>query len=339
MKEGGSAQSGDITFDRPAGDTLAIRFTGQWRLRSSRPSPEAVHSELGTGQVQRITFDASGLKGWDTAILSYLRQVLAMCQEHGIQADQSGLPTGVQRLLNLAEAVPERTGARSTAEIPPWLARLGTMVLGAWDGSLESLRFVGETTRAFGRLLRGRARFQVRDVIELIQQCGAEALPIVTLISFLVGLILAFMGAVQLLRFGATIYVADLVGLAMVREMGAVMTAIVMAGRTGAAFAAQIGTMKVTEEVDALTTFGLSPMDFLVLPRILALPGSTLRRSWFLTARWEVRDASSKIVAARQTDISHAADGPDAGAGVAAMSATLAELSREIASALRIQVR
>ena len=104
-----------------------------------------------------------------------------------------------------------------------------------------------------------------------MQQCGAQALPIVTLIGFLIGLILAFMGAVQLLRFGATIYVADLVALAMVREMGAVMTAVVMAGRTGAAFAAQLGTMKVTEEIDALRTLGLSPIEFLVLPRMLAL--------------------------------------------------------------------
>ena len=95
--------------------------------------------------------------------------------------------------------------------------------------------------------------------------------PIVTLISFLVGLILAFVGAVQLEQFGATIYVADLVGIAMVREMGAMMTGIIMAGRTGAAFAAQLGTMKVNQEIDALTTLGISPMEFLVLPRMLAL--------------------------------------------------------------------
>jgi len=105
----------------------------------------------------------------------------------------------------------------------------------------------------------------------LIQQTGAQALGIITLISFLVGLILAFVGAVQLQQFGAAIYVADLVGIAMVREMGAMMTGIVMAGRTGAAFAAQLGTMKVTQETDALATMGISPLDFLVLPRMLAL--------------------------------------------------------------------
>ena len=123
----------------------------------------------------------------------------------------------------------------------------------------------------FVRLFRMKVRFRAVDLFLLIQQCGAEALPIVTLISFLVGVILAFVGAVQLKQFGAQIYVADLVGIAMVREMGAMMTGIIMAGRTGAAFAAQLGTMKVTQEIDAFTTMGFSPLEFLVLPRVIAL--------------------------------------------------------------------
>jgi phospholipid/cholesterol/gamma-HCH transport system permease protein len=116
-----------------------------------------------------------------------------------------------------------------------------------------------------------KARFQTVDLFLFMQQSGAQALPIITLLSFLVGVILAFIGAVQLQRFGAQIYVADLVGIAIVREMGAVMTGIIMAGRTGAAFASQIGTMKVTQEIDAFTTIGLSPHEFLVLPRVIAL--------------------------------------------------------------------
>src|SRR5262249_44967024 len=124
---------------------------------------------------------------------------------------------------------------------------------------------------AFGALLLGRARFRFVDLALYIQQAGADALPIISLISFLVGVIMAFVGAVQLQKFGAAIYVADLVGIAVVREMGAMMTGIVMAGRTGAAFAAQIGTMKVTQEVDALPTMGIDPLEFLVLPRALAL--------------------------------------------------------------------
>ena len=126
-------------------------------------------------------------------------------------------------------------------------------------------------TLTFVRLFRMKVRFRAVDLFLLIQQSGVQALPIVTLISFLVGVILAFVGAVQLEQFGAQIYVADLVGIAMVREMGAMMTGIIMAGRTGAAFAAQLGTMKVTQEIDALTTMGISPLEFLVLPRMIAL--------------------------------------------------------------------
>ncbi|MGD0076819.1 MAG: ABC transporter permease, partial [Candidatus Binataceae bacterium] len=124
---------------------------------------------------------------------------------------------------------------------------------------------------AVGRFARGKARYRRVDLMEVVQQCGPEAVGIVSLIAFLVGVILAFMGAVQLSRFGASIYVADLVGIGMVREMGAMMTAIIMSGRTGAAFAAELGTMKVTQEIDALTTMGISPPEFLVLPRVLAL--------------------------------------------------------------------
>ena len=131
--------------------------------------------------------------------------------------------------------------------------------------------FIGAAVVAFLKLLVGNASFRRSDLTLIIQECGVDALPIVILISFLVGLILAFVGAVQLEMFGAQIFVANLVGIAMVRVLGAVMAGIVMAGRTGAAFAAQLGTMQVNEEIDALKTMGVSPMEFLVLPRMLAL--------------------------------------------------------------------
>jgi phospholipid/cholesterol/gamma-HCH transport system permease protein len=151
------------------------------------------------------------------------------------------------------------------------LARLGTATLEALKGGHALLAFVGESALSVMRLCQGRARFRRADFFIILQQCGAQALPIVSLISFLVGMILAYVGAVQLKQFGAQIFVANLVGLGMAREMGAMMTAIIMAGRTGAAFAAQLGTMTVGEEIDALRTSGFSPMDFLVLPRMLAL--------------------------------------------------------------------
>jgi len=133
------------------------------------------------------------------------------------------------------------------------------------------LDFIGEAFIAVPRFVGGRATFRGSDLLLFLQESGSQALPIVSLISMLVGLIPAFVGAIQLQTFGAQIYVADPVGIAMVRVMGAIMTGIIMAGRTGAAYAAQLGTMQVNEEIDALKTLGISPMEFLVLPRMLAL--------------------------------------------------------------------
>jgi phospholipid/cholesterol/gamma-HCH transport system permease protein len=185
--------------------------------------------------------------------------------------DRASLPAGLRRLLDLAEAVPEKAGARKEAAAPPFLERIGNTAIGAGSSLTEMLAFLGDMTLTFIQLFRMNVRFRASDLFLLIQQAGAQALPIVTLISFLVGVILAFVGAVQLKQFGAQIYVADLVGIAMIREMGAMMTGIIMAGRTGAAFAAQLGTMKVTQEIDAFTTMGFSPLEFLVLPRVIAL--------------------------------------------------------------------
>jgi phospholipid/cholesterol/gamma-HCH transport system permease protein len=263
--------AGQLSLRRGDDATLVAGIGGTWLLGHPSPSALEFERELARGGVVRVVFDTHGLERWDSGLLAFLTHVLALCRERKIATDLSGLPAGVQRLLALAEAVPERAGARTSEVHPALLARVGKAVLGLFDGIDEWFYFIGELTLAFGRLARFRARFPLADFALLVQQAGAQALGIVTLVSFLVGLILAFMGAVQLLRFGATIYVADLVGVGMSREMGAVMTAVVMAGRTGAAYAAQLGTMRVTQEIDALTTFGFRPIEYLVLPRMLAL--------------------------------------------------------------------
>ena len=167
--------------------------------------------------------------------------------------------------------MPEKEGARGNESKASWLARIGSASIVYGLSVREFVSFLGELTIAFGRFVRGKARYRGVDFLQLLQDCGADAVGIVCLIAFLVGVILAFMGAVQLQKFGAAIYVADLVAIGTTREMGAMMTAIIMAGRTGAAFAAQLGTMKVTEEIDALTTMGIAPEEFLVVPRVLAL--------------------------------------------------------------------
>jgi phospholipid/cholesterol/gamma-HCH transport system permease protein len=130
---------------------------------------------------------------------------------------------------------------------------------------------VGEVAVALVRVATGRGIFRWKDILTLMQRAGIEALGIAALVSFLLGLILAFIGAIQFERYGASIYVADLVGIGMVRDMGALMTAIVMAGRSGAAYAAEIGSMRSTQEIDALETAGISPIEFLVVPRIVAI--------------------------------------------------------------------
>ncbi len=263
---------GTVSFDRIGEATLLVRLAGPWHLRRDVPSAALALRELAaTPAPKRISFDASGLTGWDSGLVSFLAQIGEASRDRGITVDREGLPPGLRRLLELADAVPEKKGARGVESKASWLARIGDATIGYGLSLREFHSFLGELTIAFGRFVRGKARYRGVDFLQLLQDCGAGAVGIVCLIAFLVGVILAFMGAVQLQKFGAAIYVADLVAIGTTREMGAMMTAIIMSGRTGAAFAAQLGTMKVTEEIDALTTMGIAPAEFLVLPRVLAL--------------------------------------------------------------------
>jgi phospholipid/cholesterol/gamma-HCH transport system permease protein len=260
-----------VTVTRSA-DTLTLHLSGEWSMRHKGAATARTLSSLDAPpKPRRIAFESSDLGEWDTSLLTFLERVLDLCRTRKIEVDRSGLPHGVQRLLDLAEAVPEKKDARTAESRESFLTRVGTMSVDLWRSFDEFLDFFGRVTIAFGRLFRGKARFRTSDLMIEIQSCGANALGIVTLISYLVGIILAFMGAVQLQQFGAQIYVADLVSIGVTRDMGAMMTAIIMAGRTGAAFAAALGTMKVTQEIDALSTMGISPLEFLVLPRVLAL--------------------------------------------------------------------
>jgi phospholipid/cholesterol/gamma-HCH transport system permease protein len=261
-----------VSLDRRPGGALEVRLSGAWGLHEGLPPFDRVRQDLEQEPPPtKVLFDLSDLDSWDSAVLSFLVRVEELCAERGIATDRSGLPDGLERLLALAEAVPETKDARADKEAPSLLENVGEKAIDVAEGGHGMVSFLGEMTMALGRMLRGRARFRRVDLVLLIQDCGVSALPIVTLISFLVGMILAFVGAVQLEQFGAQIYVANLVGIAMAREMGPMMAGIIMAGRTGAAFAAQIGTMQVNQEIDALRTMGLPPIEFLVLPRMIAL--------------------------------------------------------------------
>lgn len=204
-------------------------------------------------------------------LLAHFRTLPPTEDDQQKQRMLEGLPDNLRGLLELALAVPEEIQAPDKSSSSSLLARLGKATLGVLASLHALAQFIGQTVLSLIRFFTRRARFRTSDFWMTLQQCGVQALPIVSLISFLIGLILAFVGNVQLTSFGATIFVADLVGIAMVREMGVVMTAIIMSGRTGAAFAAHIGSMKANEEIDALRTFGFDPFDFLVLPRVLAL--------------------------------------------------------------------
>jgi phospholipid/cholesterol/gamma-HCH transport system permease protein len=263
--------TGELALTRLPGGTLVVRLAGAWRLDHGLPPLHELRRELREATPARIAFEGEGLTHWDSAVVAFLAGASSIARESGIPIDRSGLPEGLRRLLDLAEAVPEKDDAKDGSNIDDFVHRLGEKAIETHRLFRSDLQFLGHLALTVGRAFRGKARFRGSDLAYLIQQNGFEALPIVTLVTFLLGLILAFVGAIQLQTFGATIFVADLVGVAMVRDMGALITGIIMAGRSGAAFAAQLGSMKVTQEIDALETMSISSMDFLVLPRIAAL--------------------------------------------------------------------
>jgi len=265
-----SGESPKLSVERtPAG--LVVHLIGEWRLTRDLPAVAAVVREIEAAKPRTLKFDSTSLKGWDSSLLSVVSHISEVCRKYKIDEDRNGLPEGLGALLRLSETVPENEGARAEPPQAGFVTEIGAEFLGFIGGVSDFLAFFGEVSIAIGKFGVGQARFRRVDLSVAIQDCGPKAFGIVSLISFLVGTILAFMGAVQLEQFGASIYVADAVGIGMVRDMGAMMTAIIMAGRTGASYAAQLGTMKVTQEIDALTTMGISPIEFLVVPRVVAL--------------------------------------------------------------------
>ena len=262
----------NLLLEQVSPGALLARVSGNWREQPMLPGVNLVQEALNKKpSVKAVTFDTAGLTGWDSRFVAFVAQCAGIARGRDIDVHYDGLPKGVQRLLRLAQAVPKKADTRRTAVRASLFRKAGERTIQGWQGILGLFTFLGQNLIALGNLLRHTAQCRWADVVEVMEQTGPQALGIVAMINFLVGLILAFVGAVELERFGASIYVADLVGIATVREMGCIMTAIILCGRTGAAFAAQLGTMKVNEEIGALQTFGLSPIEFLVLPRMIAL--------------------------------------------------------------------
>jgi phospholipid/cholesterol/gamma-HCH transport system permease protein len=255
-------ESAGLRIDKTDSNCLTIRLSGVWRLHREMPDARQIEPELTSHlSLRRIVVEAGALAGWDSSLVNFLTGLMQSCRARQIMLDRSDLPEVLNRLIDLADAnLDSHEASAAVAERLSVRPEIGSYV-----------DFIGSVVLALTAATIGRARYRHIDLIEVLRAAGANALGIVALISYLVGIIMAFMGAVQLQRFGASIYVADLVGIAVVRDMGAMMTGIIMSGRTGAAFAAQLGAMKMAQEIDALSTMGISPIEFLVTPRVIGL--------------------------------------------------------------------
>jgi phospholipid/cholesterol/gamma-HCH transport system permease protein len=260
-----------LTARRGERGVVVVEISGAWLGRKTLPDVGPVDKELAVGGVRALEFEANQLGRWDSALMARILTIGDLCAKGNVEFRAKTLPDGLAKLIALAGAVPENTDAAREDAKKTFLQRVGESGLDAWNGAAAMLSFMGESVLALLNMLRGRAQFRWSDTLIVIQQCGPEALGIVALINFLIGLIFAFVGAAELSQFGASIYTADLVAIATVREMACIMTGIIICGRNGAAFAAQLGTMKVNQEIEAFQTFGISPFEFLVLPRMLAL--------------------------------------------------------------------
>jgi len=251
---------------------LELQISGDWVIGNTIPSLDKVKESLSQYQnITQVIISSHTLGLWDSRLVSFILLLTENLNKKNIELDITGLPAGIQSLLKLATTVPERKGVEKTDHQPSIAEHIGNKAITAISETQNFINFIGEVSLSFVRFSQGKVRFRKQDFWLIVQECGPNALPIITLISLLMGLILAFMGAIQLRLFGADIYVANLVAIGMSREMGAMMTAIIMAGRTGAAFAAKLGTMQVNEEINAFKTMGIAAIDFLVLPRVLAL--------------------------------------------------------------------
>jgi phospholipid/cholesterol/gamma-HCH transport system permease protein len=247
-----------------------LTLAGDWIAQSGR-IPEFPASGLADAVAgQPLAFDTTALGRWDSGLIAFLWDAKRIAVTAGLAIDSATLPDSARKLLGL---LPDRPAdpappARRRRGVLHWIGG-GTIGLLTELGILSTL--LAATVKGGALAVLGRARIRWVDLLANVRDAGPSALIIVSVVNFLIGAILAFVGAVQLRKFAADVYVANLVGLALVREMAAVMTAIVMAGRTGGAYAARIATMQGNEEIDALKVIGIPVSDYILLPAVLAL--------------------------------------------------------------------
>jgi phospholipid/cholesterol/gamma-HCH transport system permease protein len=261
---------------------FVVHLGGDWSIKAHFPTAASVMPSLAAATVVR--FDCTGLGRCDSSLPAFLLELYRLCSAQGRTLDSEALPDEVASLLALAVARPKRAEVPAATQLAPIATlgepghvedrvayRVGVCVVSCGKSWNKALDFIGQVVIALGKFVCGRARTRFGECWQLIRACGPDALPIISLVSFLTGIILAYLGMLQMRQIGATTFVPGFVSLTMMREMGVLMAGVILCGRTATAYAAQLGNMQVTEEVAAFRVLGISPVEYLVLPRIIAL--------------------------------------------------------------------
>jgi phospholipid/cholesterol/gamma-HCH transport system permease protein len=260
-----------LAFDYSIPKTLLIELSGDWQISAGLLSVNEVTSQLNLHpDIVQINLSVSPELKWDSGLIAFLLKLIRECGQKNIQVAREGLPQEAQKLLVLALKVHEKKISSQDVR-QSFLEKSGDKVMQISESLAAGVDFLGDIAVALSRLITGKSYFRWDDFMFIVKRCGVDTLLLVSLISLLVGMILAFVGSIQLKMFGAQIFISDIVGIAMVRVLSAVMTGIIVSGRIGASFAAELGMMQTNEEIDALKTLGVSPVEFLVIPRVLAL--------------------------------------------------------------------
>jgi phospholipid/cholesterol/gamma-HCH transport system permease protein len=254
------------------GERLVVAAGGRWTVATLATLDQPLRA-LAPGAAQSVAIDLGALEALDTAGAWVLHRTLTQLSRDGVAASFAHARPEHATLLEQAAHAGGRHGpaARERHAFTELLVRVGKATYEARDAAAGLLSFFGLLCITIGRSVLKPARIRFVSVVSHMERTGLDAMPIVGLLSFLIGIVIAYQGADQLRRFGAQVFVVNLIGISVLREMGILLTAIIVAGRSGSAFTAEIGTMKVNEEVDAMVTLGLDPVEVLVLPRTLAL--------------------------------------------------------------------
>ena len=260
-----------VEIAKPEESYAILRFHGRVVRDHINFIWDAAGKELQTGRLKEIMLDFQDVSELDSAGIALLRSFETLCAGKGITLSKQNIPKEVWEFLHYTKTHSMEHHDEPPATKPGPVSRLGAWILERIEENSALVRFVGDFIYGMASHFSNPKRFRLRETLYQTQVVGSEAMPLVFGLSFLMGIIMAFQAATTLSNFGAAIYVADIVTLSTTREMGPLLTAVILAGRSGAAFAAEIGTMKVNEEIDALTVMGFDITRFLVLPRVMAL--------------------------------------------------------------------